>query len=392
MAASAKPKKSVRPQRPAKAGKEATQPKPASPGAYVEPAVPTSSIWTRIDKPFSFGFLGTLGVLAALLLGGAISSLSTILMYLAIALFLALGVMPAIEWLIRHKLPRGGAVVIVFLALLAVIGGIIAIIVPIVVEQISAFAKAVPGLVNDFMASDLYHRLESVFGEQLDNIVGEVQKFLGNPSNIAVIGGGAIQVGVSIANGLSGTFIVFILTLYFASTLPSIKSGMLRLAPARNRERISDISHQIAVSVGGYVVGMVTLAGANAVFVLIMFTVLGLPFALLMAVVAFLITLIPMIGSVLFWVIGSVLALFSGLVPAIIFAVAYLAYMQVESYVLTPRIMNRAVSIPGLLVMIAALVGGTLMGLLGALVAIPVAAALLLIVQQVWIPRQDAKR
>ena len=112
---------------------------------------------------------------------------------------------------------------------------------------------------------------------------------------------------------------------------------------------------------------------------------------LLLAVVAFLITLIPLVGSLLFWVIGTGIALFVNPVSAIIFAAIYLVYMQVEAYVLTPRVMNRAVSIPGSLVVIGALVGGTLLGLLGALVAVPVTASILIIIKKVWIPRQDAR-
>ena len=110
-----------------------------------------------------------------------------------------------------------------------------------------------------------------------------------------------------------------------------------------------------------------------------------------MGVVAFLITLIPLIGSVLYWIVASTLALFTNPVTALIFAIIYLIYIQLEAYVLTPRVMNRAVSVPGALVVIGALVGGTLLGLLGALVAIPITASILLIIKQIAIPRQDAK-
>ena len=100
---------------------------------------------------------------------------------------------------------------------------------------------------------------------------------------------------------------------------------------------------------------------------------------------------IPLVGTVLFWGIGSVIALFANPVSALFFAAAYLVYMQLEAYVLTPKVMNKTISVPGSLVVIGALVGGTLMGLLGALVAIPVTALVLLIVKKVLIPKQDAK-
>jgi predicted PurR-regulated permease PerM len=154
---------------------------------------------------------------------------------------------------------------------------------------------------------------------------------------------------------------------------------------------VSDLTEKITDSIGGYLMGMVILALCNATFVFLMFLFLGLPFPLLLAVTTFCITLIPLVGTVLMWIIASIVALFADPIGALVFAAAYLVYMQLEAYVLTPRIMNRTISIPGALVVIGALVGGTLLGLLGALVAIPVTASLLLILKQVVVPRQDAK-
>ena len=99
----------------------------------------------------------------------------------------------------------------------------------------------------------------------------------------------------------------------------------------------------------------------------------------------------PLIGSVVYWIFATVLALFTNPTAALIFAIVYLIYMQLEAYVLTPRVMSKAVSVPGALVVIGALVGGTLMGLLGALVAIPITASILLIIKRIYVPRQDAK-
>lgn len=358
----------------------------------IEPVLSSRSFWTRIERPFGFGFLVTLGGLAAILLGLALSNLSTVIIYIALALFAALGLDPAVRFLERRGLNRGWGVVIVLFGLIIALGLVIWAIVPVVVAQITTFVKDVPGMVADFQGSDLYGTLEDQFGDQFETLVGDVQGFLTDPGNIAAIGGGALQVGASIANGISGAVIVLVLIIYFVATLPGIKAAMLRLVPARDRANADIISTEITDSVGGYVMGMVTLAFINAIVVLILYTVLGLPFPLLLAVVAFLITLIPLVGSLLFWVIGTGIALFGdNIVFALVFAVVYLIYMQVESYFLTPRVMNRAISIPGSLVVIGALVGGTLLGLLGALVAVPVAASILIIIKKIWIPRQDSR-
>ena len=357
----------------------------------VDPPTPSRSIWTRIDRPFVFGFLLTLGGLGAIVIGLAISSLSTVLIYIALALFGALGLDPAVRFLERRGLSRAIAVVITILALIVVFALVLWMVIPIVIDQITSFVKSVPGMIQDFTRTDLYATLNAQFGDQFQDLVGEVQKFLSDFGNLATIGGGALAVGASIATGISGAIVVLVLTLYFLATLPAMKQGLLRLAPARDRARAADISEQITDSVGGYVMGMVILAFCNATLALILYTVLGLPFPPLMATIAFCVTLIPLVGSVLFWIIGTGLALFTDPIAALIFAAIYLVYMQVEAYVLTPRVMNRAVAVPGSLVVIGALAGGTLLGLLGALVAVPVTASILINIKQVVVPKQDAR-
>lgn len=364
---------------------------PTAASKVVEPRPSTQSFWARIDKPFGFGFLFTIGGLAAFLLAITLTSLSTVLIYIAFALFAALGLDPGVRFLERRGMSRVWAVVTVIFSLIAVLALALWMIVPILVQQVTEFVASIPGMAQDFMASDFYAYLNNQFGDQFETLVDDVVTFITNPTNVLTIGGGALQVGSSIATGISGIIVVLVLTLYFIAGLPTMKAAFLRLAPARDRARAGDITDQITESVGGYVQGMVTLAAANAVFTLIVYLILGLPFPPLMATVAFAVTLIPLVGPVLFWIIGSIVALFADPAMALVFAIVYLIYMQFEAYVLTPRVMNKAVSVPGSLVVIGALAGGTLLGLLGALVAVPVTASILIIIKQVWIPRQDAR-
>ncbi|UUT35905.1 AI-2E family transporter [Microbacterium elymi] len=118
---------------------------------------------------------------------------------------------------------------------------------------------------------------------------------------------------------------------------------------------------------------------------------IGSSIAVVLALAAFFITLVPLIGSLIFLVVGTVCALFVSPWAGLVFAVAYFAYIQIEAYVVTPRIMGRAVAVPGILVIVGAMVGATLFGLLGALVAIPITASVLIIIRQVVIPAQNAK-
>lgn len=358
--------------------------------AHVPATTRATHVLSSINRPFVVGFFLTFGGLAAVALGAAISSLVTIWIYIAFALFAALGLDPLVRRLEHHGTKRSWAIVIVYFAFAVVLVGVLWLIIPTVVSQVAQFVRDLPTMVSSFQRTDLYAWLHDQFGAQVPELLAEVQKFLTNPANIATIGGGVLQIGISIGASISGFIIVIVLSLYFLATLPEMKQAFYRMVPARNRPLTSELTEEITQSVGGYLGGMVVLAFFNAVVTFILYTVLGLPFPALMAVVAFCLTIIPLVGTVLFWGVASIVALFASPLSALIFAAAYLVYMQIEAYVLTPRVMNKAISVPGSLVVIGALVGGTLMGLLGALVAIPVTASILLIIKKVFIPKQDA--
>jgi predicted PurR-regulated permease PerM len=136
--------------------------------------------------------------------------------------------------------------------------------------------------------------------------------------------------------------------------------------------------------------GQITIAMINAILAFIMMTVVGIPFSLLLAFVAFLLALIPLVGSVSSAILIALVALSISPVHALIAVIYSLVYMQVEAYLVSPRIMQKAVNVPGSVVVVGALVGGTLLGVLGALIAIPVAASIILILRQVWVPRQES--
>lgn len=350
------------------------------------------TFWANLNSPFRLGLVLTLGGLAAIALGLAFWNLSTIIIYVVFALFAALGLDPVVRWFGRHNVSRPWAIVIVYTAFALVLTGILLLVVPTLIKQISAFFTDLPTTIANFQKSDFYGWLSDTFGSQVGQITDQVESFLTNPANIAAIGGGVVNFAVSVGTTISGLIIVLVLSLYFLAGLPNMKVAFNRFVAARNRKKAAAMTDQITDSIGAYLMGMVVLAFCNSVVAFLLHLFLGLPFPALMGVLAFLITLIPLIGSVLYWITATTIALLTGgWVPALIFAIIYLIYMQLEAYVLTPKVMNKAISVPGALVVIGAMVGGTLLGLLGALVAIPVTASILLIIKQVFIPKQDAK-
>lgn len=346
-----------------------------------------------VRSPFQLGFTVTLGVLVALLFGGMIGELSTIIMYVVAALFVALGLDPVVRWLERKGLKRSLGIAVVFGGFVLVIGGLLGIIIPMIANQVSQLIRSAPTLFRDITHQEWFVDLNQRFGEFIDfeGLLKMGQDLVSKPENWAQVAGGVWQAGIGIANGLTAALIVLILTLYFLASLRTIKRAFYSLVPRSGRSKVMDITEQVTKSVGGYISGMVVLAFINSVLGFVMMTIVGVPFAGLVAVGVFLLALIPLIGSVMATVLVSIVALFDSPTTALIAAAYYLIYMQIESYLLTPRVMNRVVSVPGSLVVIGALAGGTLLGLLGALISIPVTAMVLMIIKQVWVPRQELR-
>lgn len=346
----------------------------------------------KIQNSFRLGLFGGLGVIVALGIGAAVGSLSTILTYVGAALFLALGIDPAVSWLEKRRLPRWAAILIVLVGVLGVFAGLVLAIIPVVVDQVQTLIDQVPTIVNAIVDGTVRSWMdENTPWIPVDDTLDSVVSFAQDPDNLTKITGGVLNTAIGIATGAFGAIIVLILTLYFVSSLSSIKRGLYQLVPATKRAKFADIAEQISQSVGRYVLGQVALALCNGVlsFIYLSFIVKA-DYSALLAFIAFLFSLVPLVGTISGSVVITLLVLlFNGWPSVLAAGIYYLVYMQVEAYLLSPNIMNRAVKVPGVVVVVAALAGGTLLGILGALVAIPTAAAILLIIKQVVIPRQN---
>jgi predicted PurR-regulated permease PerM len=347
----------------------------------------------KIHDPFRLGLLAGLGVIAALVIGGALSELTTIITYVGAAIFIALGLDPIVSWLENRSVPRWLAIVVVFTAALGALVGVVFAIVPVIVSQATVLITNLVTYLQSVTTQEFVDNLQSLVPQNVFD-VQQALDFLTNPDNVVTIGGGVLAVGVAIGNGVFATIVVLILVLYFTSSINTFKAGLYQLVPASKRVRFADIAEQISQSVGRYVIGQFTLAAMNGVLSFVFLSSIGAQQPAVFAFIAFLGSIIPLVGTIS----GSAIIVLAQIVllpesPAtwITAGIWYLVYMQVEAYVLSPRIMRRAVKVPGVVVVIAALTGGTLLGVLGALIAIPVAASVLLIIRQVVVPRQDAR-
>ncbi|MEA9986292.1 MULTISPECIES: AI-2E family transporter [Subtercola] len=370
--------------------KRAEVPSPAKVSPEVQVVSQGSEAFAQVNA-FKIGLLGALGVLVALVIGGLITQLGTVLIYVGVALFIALGLDPLVSRLSR-RMPRPLAIGIVFGIVVVILAALLLTIIPIIVSQttnlVNNFPSYITTLQGEQWVKDLEQQLSGVVS--VDDVIKNVQSFL-SPDKILSVGGGLLAVGAGVASGVTGSVIVLILTLYFLASIRSMKRVVYRFVPATKRSGFAEITEQITQAVGRYVVGQIALALVNGILSFVFLTVIGAPLPVLLAFIAFLLSLVPLVGTVTGSVIIVLISLFASPATAIAAAIYYLVYMQVEAYVLSPRIMNRAVSVPGAVVVIGAVAGGTIGGVLGALVAIPIAASAIIVIEKVVFPKQDAK-
>lgn len=332
--------------------------------------------------------MGTVGVGIALGLSYILANTESLLLWIVTALFIALGLDPVVRWLERRKVPRPLGIVLVLVGLLSVVALFFATLIPTIVEQTSQLVTKAPVWIRDFLNSEFFKQLDVQY-HVLDTVNEQVAKFFQDAQAVGGIFGGVVGVGTNIANGLFGTLIVLVLSLYFLASLPAMKKWGYRLAPSSRRPRVEELSEEITRGVGNYVIGQVYVAVLNATFAFIVMSILGVPFSVLLAFVVALLAFIPLVGGMIAAIVVIAVSLTAGWQTALIYAICYFAYLQFEAYFISPRIMQKAVAVPGAVAVISVIAGGSLLGVLGALIAIPTAAAVMLLVKEVFIARQD---
>lgn len=343
-----------------------------------------------VSRPIKTGFMLTVGVGLALGLFLIVSSNVQLLVWILAALFITLGLDPIVTKIQSWGAPRGVGVLAAVALLIGIITIFISALVPVILEQTTEFVQMLPTVVNDIIESDAFQVVDEEF-DVASVATTEVNKFVSDASNITSLLGGILGVGSAIFNVGFSVLIVVVLTLYFLATLPSIKKWLYRLAPRSRRERIEYLSERISGSVGHYVVGQTVVATLNGLVAYIAANFAELEYAALLAIFAAFMAFIPLVGAVTGGIVISLLALLAGWQSALIFAAIYFIYLQVEAYLISPKIMQRAVAIPGALAVIGVIAGGSLLGVLGALMAIPTVAGILVLVREVYVPYQDSR-
>lgn len=333
---------------------------------------------------FRIGFAGALGAATAAGLVLAVEIDSQILVLVLLSLFLAVGLDPVVGRLCARGFRRGLAVATVMVGFLAVLLGFIATAVPALTREGMTLADRAPAYL---------HKLEArpdAIGTAARKVAaaggGGLTERL---SSGGALPGGVLRIGKAVLTATTATVTVLVLTTYLLASLPTIKETAYRLAPRRRRARIGVLTDEILRRVGGYLLGNLLTSLIAGVAMLIFLMILGVPSPIFLGLLVAIFDLVPMVGALAAGVLVALVALTVSVPVAVATVVFTTAFRLLEDYLLSPRIMKRTVEVPGVVTVIAVLIGGGLLGIIGALLAIPVAAALGLILTEVVLPRQQ---
>ncbi len=346
---------------------------------------PRGTLGPRFDRhsPFFTGMTAAAGALTTVAVVLAARAVESILILIGVAFFLALGIDPLVRWVTARRVPRWAAVTGVFVLGGAAIKKLNTGAVPpqteeatgviaagaVFIEQLTEPSSWVGRLNARF---DLQHRLTQFSGGAGTSVLGEI-----------------VTAGEAVFTALTDTLIVTVLTIYFLVDLPRLRATLYRFVPHSRRPRAILLGDEIFAKVGSYVLGNVIISVIAGVATFVWLVAFSVPYALLLGVFVAVLDLVPLIGSTIAGIAVAAVALTVSVPVCVATIVFFVAFRLGEDYLLVPKIIGRSVEVPALSTLIAVLIGGSLLGLVGALVAIPFAAAVHLLAQEVFFPRLD---
>jgi predicted PurR-regulated permease PerM len=334
-------------------------------------------------SPFFIGMAGAAGVAVTIGLVELTIKARGVLVLIGLALFIAAGLDPVVSWLIRRRVPRWAAVIIVLLGVVGIVAGFLAAAIPPLAAQTTNLISELPHYAHALQNHN------SALGRL--NVKYHIEQRLSHllATRGSSLVGGVLGAGVVVLGALASTLAVIVLVVYFLAGMPRIKLFAYRLAPHSRRARVILLGDEIFTKVGGFVLGNVVTSVIAGLGTYLWMLAFGIPYPILLGLFVAIMDLIPVIGSTIGGAVVSLVALTVSLPVAIATLAFYIAYRLAEDYLLVPRIMGSTVKVPAVLSLVAILVGGALLGIVGALVAIPVAAALRLLLQEVTFRRLD---
>ena len=328
-------------------------------------------------------------ILAAVVLIEIVLAAQGVLIWIFVAIFLALALNPAVEGLQRRGIRRRGlAVTIVFVGAILAIAALGATIIPIIVSQVNDFVDAVPGYVEDLTAG----RGRLGFLEREYQITERVREAIaeGGASRLLGISGTALAVTKGVITAVIATVTIAFLTLFMLLEGPMWVERLYSLLPAEQQPRWRRIGYDIYRTIGGYVTGNLAISLIAGIVSTAVLLALGVPYAVALGLVVAILDLVPLAGATIAAVLVTTVAFLDSTTSGIIVLIFFVVYQQLENHVLQPVVYGRTVQLSPLVVLIAVLIGATLAGVVGALAAIPVAGAVQVLLVD-WLSHRRAK-
>jgi predicted PurR-regulated permease PerM len=307
------------------------------------------------------------------------------LMLVFISAFLAVALGPPVDVLVRRGVHRAAAILGVYVAILAAIVGVGLLVVPPIVTQVEALATDAPGYVDQLRKSATFRKYDDKY-KITKNLTAQAKTL---PRRLGQAAGALQSVTVGVFSAVVQLVTVLTMTFFFLLDGDRLVAFGLRLT-GRREARYRVIAGEIYRSVSGYVAGNLAISVIAGLVAYVTMMILGVPFAVPLAVLVAFLDLIPLVGATLGSIIVGIVTLFNDFPTAtIVWIVVSLVYQQVENNVLQPVVYRKTVNVPPLLVIVAILIGAQLLGVLGALIAIPIAATIQIIVRDIWLRTSD---
>lgn len=336
-------------------------------------------------SPFLFGLLAGAGAVIAVIGFLGLQRVVTVLAMLVAALFFGLGLDRPVSWMVRRGLKRVTAVALIALAGLVFVCGGLAVGLPPLVQQAGSFFAALPQKLDTALANANLHGLAST-----SDVHSSVSTVV-TPTNVAKLAAGLLGGAASLVGAVFIGITTAMLTLFVLAGLPRIRAGAYRLVVSSRRDRIVRLGDAVQDKIGGYLVGAVAVAGCAGVAAFLWCWLAGVAYPMLMALTVALFDLIPQIGATIGSTIVILVALSTSVGLAVATLIFFCCYQGLENWVIYPRVMSHAVKISNLAAIVAAMVGWSLFGVLGVLLAVPAYASIQLLIREVVFPRQEAR-
>jgi predicted PurR-regulated permease PerM len=334
---------------------------------------------TIVDVPTRTVLKVLLIVFATIGLINVASRVTTVLIWISISLFLAIVLLTAVR-VAERWMRRTWAVIVVFLGMLIVVSAFFALLIVPLATQVDDLARAAPGYIADLQKNEQIRELDKRY-----DIIAKAQDQVQNAPGLAF---GTLG---RLASGVAGTVTVLFLALFLMLELPRLTQTALSFMRPDHAERARRVAAEVERTVGGYVAGNLIISMIAGTATYIVLTILGVPYALALALLMALFDLIPLVGATIGAVVAIGVALATeGLFAGIVMVVFNVVYQQVENQLLQPLVYRRTVQLSSFVVMTAVLLGGALLGVFGALIAIPVAGSLQVIARDLLSHRSTA--